>query len=165
MVTPAAQSRAVFISVGHGLAPRHALLLRQMNAYLALQSVTPLVIERRAQQISDPVDAIRRLVNASAGTIVLATARYAATDVVEYPGGENARALPMRITSTVWNQIEAAMTLQCQHPLLIVCEASLTPDGVIDPSIHPLVMFANEEIGEQLPASVEAALGDWLRRL
>lgn len=165
MDAPPTRSRAVFISVGHGLAPQHALLLRQLNASLALHGVASLVIERRAQQIPDPVDAIRRLINASSGTIVLATARYAATDVVEYPGGENARALPTRTISTVWNQIEAAMTLQCQHPLLIVCEAGLTPDGVIDPSIHPLVMFANEEIGEQLPASVDAALGDWLSRL
>ncbi|MGH2503275.1 MAG: hypothetical protein ACRDID_12260, partial [Ktedonobacterales bacterium] len=104
-------------------------------------------------------------INASAGTIVIATTRYAASDVVEYPGGENARAWPTRTTSTVWNQIEAAMTLQCQHPVLIVCEAGLTQDGIIDPSIHPLVMFANEEISEQLPEQVEAALGEWLRRM
>lgn len=155
------RERAVFISVGHSLIPQHATLVRQISAYLVNRGIAPIKVERRAQQISDPVGTIRNIVRRSAGTIVIATVRHKATGVVEPPGDANARPQPDRATTTVWNQIEAAMTLQSQHPLLIICEEGLTYEGIIDPSIYPLILFATDEIGDQLPARVLEALSDW----
>ena len=37
----------------------------------------------------------------------------------------------------------------------------LTYEGIIDPRIHPLILFSTEEIGDQLPACVLEALSDW----
>ena len=37
----------------------------------------------------------------------------------------------------------------------------LTYEGIIDPRIHPLILFSTEEIGDQLPARVLEALSDW----
>lgn len=155
------REREVFISVGHSLIPQHATLVRLISAYLLSQSITPVKVERQAQQISDPVGTIRNIVRKSAGTIVIATVRHAATGVVVLPSGANAQSQPGRATTTVWNQIEAAMTLQCQHPLLILCEEGLTYEGIIDPSIHPLILFSTEEITDQLPAHVLEALNAW----
>lgn len=155
------REREVFISVGHSLIPQHATLVRLISGYLVSQGIAPIKVERRAQQISDPVGTIRNIVRKSAGTIVVATVRHKATGVVEPPSSANARSRPDRATTTVWNQIEAAMTLQCQHPLLIICEEGLTYEGIIDPSIHPLILFSTDEITDQLPARVLEALSDW----
>lgn len=159
------RSIGVFISVGHGQIPQNAALVRLISDFLVSQGITPLAIERHVRQIGDPVGSIRSVVQKSAGTIVIATARYRATGVMEFPNGSNARPLPDRNTTTVWNQIEAAMTLQCQHPLLILCEEGLTYEGIIDPSIHPLIMYSPDDVKDQLPAHICEALSDWCKWL
>lgn len=161
----AGRTIGVFISVGHGLVPENAALVRLISSYLMSQGINPLAVERRAQQISDPVGTIRSVVQKSAGTIVIATTRYKVSGVTEFPKGSNARLQPDRNLTTVWNQIEAAMTLQCQHPLLILCEEGLMYEGIIDPSIHPLIIYSPEDVSDQIPAHVLEAISDWCKWL
>ena len=134
------------------------LLVRR---YLESAGIATIIIERQVQMMSNPIESIRDIVSRSTGTVVIATERFQTTDTVEFPKTMSPRVWPVRHVSTVWNQIEAAMTLQSRNPLLILCEEGLTPEGIIDPAIHPVVEFAIAEPMDELPQPVAKALAEW----
>src|SRR5579859_6069096 len=103
---------AIFISVGHFLTPREARFVESIKDELGHHGLIPVTIERRAQMIDDPIATIRRVIHESAGTIVVAIERQRIVEAVEFPKSSDFRVIAPRVIPTVWNQIEAAMTLK-----------------------------------------------------
>lgn len=123
---------AVFVSVG-----RHATPLQRRACDAVLARVA--AVGLRPQRLLDagrageaPLPAIRRLIDACHGTLVLAHERYAFAHGHERTHEGATRALRDARFPTAWNQIEAAFACARGHPLLVVCEDGLKADGLLE---------------------------------
>jgi hypothetical protein len=156
---------SVFISVGHYLSPKQARLVELVeNQFLDLD-ITPIVIKRHAQMISDPISTIRNVIRKTKGTVVIAFERCRILEGIEFPQSANPTALSPRSLATVWNQIEAAMTLQIDHPLLVLAEEGIYKEGVMDQAIHPSVSFRIVDVMDELPEEVRQVVREWCARI
>ena len=155
---------SVFISVGHLLSPVQQQLLSQVDALLVKHGKHSVTIGRPTLQ-QQPLTLIRDIITETQGTIAIAFVRLKVSVGTEYPGTDFAQHIAPRSLPTVWNQIEAAMTLQAQHPLLILCEEGVTPAGIIDPAIFPVVPFSLNLTSHSLSDSIVSAMCIWLQQL
>lgn len=88
---------------------------------------------RRAQFSSvQPLKKIEEVMRECAGTIIIAFERVFVERGCELRGGENEKFWEGERLPTVWNQIEAAMAYGMAHPLLVLCEAGLRIEGLLD---------------------------------
>jgi hypothetical protein len=159
-----APSRRVFISVGHGLSLTQDRFVTSVDALLGARGFEPVTPGRTTGQHADPLAAIRDAIEGSDGTLVIAFKRLAIASATEYPDADQV-AVPPRVLSTVWNQIEAAMTYQAAHPLLILAEDALHPEGLIDRTLLPQINFSLTADDGSLPEKVRCGIERWLATL
>ncbi|HEV2237632.1 MAG TPA: hypothetical protein VGR57_13305 [Ktedonobacterales bacterium] len=156
-------AHTVFISVGSGLAPGQEHFVAAIEATLRRHGLGAATLGRNLHS-DGALDALHTLVRETIGTLVIAFARLRVVSAIERPdtvaAPVSARDLP-----TVWNQIEAAMAYQARKPLLLLLEAGLHPEGLLDPAIHPCVTFAAPGVASALPASLASALDQWIATL
>lgn len=156
-------AHAIFISVGSGLAPGQERFVAAVEAALRRHGWGAVTLGRNLHS-DGALDAIHTLVRDTSGTLVIAFARLRITAAIERPASAGATSIPPRELPTVWNQIEAAMAYQAGKPLLLL-EAGLHPEGLLDPAIHPGVVFAAPGAEGALPTSVRDALDRWIATL
>lgn len=159
------RDKEVFVSVGHFLSPDQAMFVQWVKDCLAEHGVQPVTIERQAQMSSDPIGTIRSAIEHTQATLVIAIERFRTGETIEFPGSSYAVERGSLRLATVWNQIEAAMSLQIGRPVLVLVEDGITFQGVIDPTIHSVVQFTLREPRDQLSDAVHDALEHWLRAL
>lgn len=165
METSTIVAPSIFVSVQHVLTKRQSEFVRLIDRLLENQGFQPVTIGRTIETSLTPLETIREVISLSYGTVVIAFKRIAFAEGREYPKSSSQISTNPRLYPTVWNQIEAAMTFQLQHPLLILSEEALFHEGIIDPSIFPISPFILETHTDLLPVAVEHAILDWLKQL
>jgi hypothetical protein len=163
---PSSYPPAIFVSVGYQLSMPQRAFVNHVDELIIHAGFAPVTIGRTTTALERPLEMIRDVIEMSSGTIVIAFARLEIGAATEYPGTDFARALAPRRLPTVWNEIEAAMTVQAQHPLLVLCERGLHYEGIIDPLIHLVIPFAFDASGTgQLSSRSQHAIVKWLRQV
>lgn len=158
--------RHIFISTTYLLSAQQqefvALLLDELRHY----SFETLTVPRTLPDGHGPIAAIRSAIQISQATLVVAFTRLAIVTATEYPETPYAVRVDQRAQCTVWNQIEAAMALQAGHPILVLAQTGLHPEGILSPRNAPMVSFSlGDEIAGRLTPSLRDALGVWLSSL
>jgi hypothetical protein len=71
---------------------------------------------------------------ASDATIIIAHERVFVESGFEFRGG-GAKESPLNECAlpTVWNHIEAILAIEAKHPLLVLCEPHIRPEGMLEP--------------------------------
>ena len=161
----AGEELRVFISVGHTLSSEQEQFLVRIEDLLRGQSIAPVTIGRTEQANGAPLQTIQQVIKMTLGTIVLAFARLAIARADEYPDTPFAAPVTQRIMPGIWNQIEAAMTVQAEHPLLILAQAGITYEGIIRPTIHPVEAFVLAQQADELSGNVKHAILAWVQSL
>ncbi len=165
-ILPAAAPPVIFISVGHNLEPAQERFVQFVEQSVLATGFQVVTIGRTTQvELADPLGAIRTVIAAARGTIVIAFARLAVQRAIEYPSVKQPQPVTGRVLPTVWNQIEAAMTIQAGHPLLILSQDGLYFEGIIDPVLSSVTPFVLEQEAQSLPAAVQHAMLTWMQAL
>lgn len=151
----------IFVSVGHQLTTEQRYFVDEIDELLRTHGYAPVTIGRTTEAMERPLEAIRDVIAGAQGAIVIAFARLDIQVAIEYPDAPFAQSIPERTLPTVWNQIEAAMAVQAQIPLLLLCEEGLHFEGIIDPLVHLSVVFSGIT-REKIPKNVSRAVFEWL---
>jgi hypothetical protein len=154
--------RSIFISVGSGLAAHQERLVHEIERWLAIQGYACITLGRNALTNEGPLGIVRELVTSTLGTVVIAFGRLRISDGIEFPEAPHASQIAPRTVCTVWNHMEAAMSFQAGRPLLILAEAGVFREGMLDPAVFPAVSFTLDQPIPPLPPAVQAALEAWL---
>lgn len=159
---------SIFISVANGLAKNQEDFVNSVESLLVKLDFHPITLGRNTASNVNTLDAVRTIVSGTLGTLVIAFARLQIEVATEFPDSpHSAKATPRRLC-TVWNQIEAAMTFQIGHPLLILAEESLYREGLLEPSVGPVFAFdLLQEAHRPQAASVyiEEAVANWASKI
>ena len=128
------ESLPVFLSVTMPHLPEQEAFLAAIASAMAQHGMTPLPLDRNEWSFEAPLIPIRQLMIACYGTVVIAMARGVVTEGVDYVNGEREQRYFQRYIATPWTQIETAMAFQLGHPILVLKEDIIHPEGVLDPA-------------------------------
>jgi hypothetical protein len=78
---------------------------------------------------------VHDLIGGTSATLVIAFGRLRIRSAIEYPDSDHELPVADWRLTTVWNQVEAAMSFQAHHPLLMLCEEGLHGEGILQPDI------------------------------
>jgi hypothetical protein len=156
---------SVLVSVGNGLTAEQEVFVAAVESMLNGHGLHPITLGRNMVSGENPLASVRAIVSATIGTLVIAFARLKIESAVEYPESPDSHPANRRIIPTVWNQIEAAMTYQADHPLLILVEAGLYHEGIIDPAIHDCLTFVPVLLGTDLQPELRTVIEHWIASL
>ena len=67
------------------------------------------------------------------GTVAVALARNLIVEGLKYVGGSSQNRISMRYLTTPWIHIEVALAFQLGHPVLLLKEDLVYPEGVLEP--------------------------------
>jgi hypothetical protein len=157
---------SVFVSASHQLAKSQSYFVEAIEEQIRSSGMRPTTIGRIMESPVQPLNDISMAIQESLGTIVIAFPRLHVIQAIEHPFTDLATNVgQQRYYPTVWNQIEAAMTLQAGHPLLILAQEGLFPEGILDPEVFPIHTFPIQTNKADLPEEVYHILGQWLKSI
>jgi hypothetical protein len=153
----------VFLSVGRPFRPEHQMMLDKVTGALDALGLSIRTAKRDEwtfQRLDNPLSAVRSLMRECHGALVVTFARTRFTGGYEWPDSEHQLAISARSTTTVWNHMEAAMAFQIGVPILLLREARVHPEGMLDPLLNavPIVTYDLDDCQQALPDSLHGAL-------
>lgn len=158
----------VFISVQRIRNQQQEFMLGIVLESLQHAGATPLILNRDANEaFTDPMLRIREALTSCDAAIVIAFARTAASEVVEYPDDPYAISHPSLRFSSVWNQIEAAMAFQAGLPLIVFQNDDLFQQGAINirRTSYSVVTLTVDSDQASLRRHVTRAIIPWLQSI
>ncbi len=124
----------VYLSITMPHLPKQEALVANLEKALLEKGMTPRSLGRSEWSFEAPLIPIRKLIDECDGTIVLAMARTVIKEGIQYVGGGQEQKFFNQFYATVWTQIEAAMAFQVNHPILVLKEDIVNPEGILDPA-------------------------------
>jgi hypothetical protein len=151
----------IFLSVTHVLTKQQEEFVRSVENLVASKGYQTVTIGRNEEKSSNASRAVKESINATDGTIVIATKRVFFPRGIEFHGVDTLSDCTNRCYSSVWNQIEGAMTIQAGHPLLLMREEEVYSEGIFFPTFHPSLTFSPPG----LTPGLQEAICEWLDSL
>ena len=122
----------VFMSVGRPHTAVQAAFVAALEANLAARDLRPRTVGRTDFTHGDPLKLVDTLMGRCAGTIVVALERVAIESGIDRPGSAEPKRLTNIALATPWNQIEAAFSYARGLPLLVIKDARVQGDGLLE---------------------------------
>lgn len=147
--------------------PRQEKFIAGVEKALIANGMQPKTLGRSEWSFEAPLIPIRTLMNECDGTIVIAMARTLIKEGINYIDGGNEQKFSSRYSSTVWTQIESAMAFQVNHPILILKEDVVNPEGILDPANSGLFVrtFSLSPEDNQIPENILTVLPSFAKRV
>jgi hypothetical protein len=150
----------VFLSVGRPSSAVQAEFLERFVQFLATRGLDAKIVGKNYFKNQQPLRSIQECMADCAGVVILAWER------TFIASGEERRGSPERVDRsgarlpTIWNQVEAALALGSQLPLLVVVERGLHLEGLLAKTFDWYVKevdlsseaFQDRELGELVDA-------------
>jgi hypothetical protein len=155
----------IFLSVGRTCTDAQETYVRQLEDYLRAQGLVPQTVGRSYFSSQQPLKAIDVLMNECIGTIVVALERTFIAQAIDRRGSPKASPLAEIRLPTVWNQIEAAMAYARGHPLLVILEDGLKPEGLLEKGYDWYVLTADIDHQPFSDAESSGVFADWKARV
>lgn len=157
----------VYLSFTTPHLPRQEHVVALVEALLRESDLEPRALGRSDWSFEAPLIPVRELMSACAGTVVVAMARTRVLEGVDQVGGPHETAFRDRYLSTAWTQIETAMAFQAGHPILVLREETVSPDGVLDPANSGLFvrLFSLDAHDAAIRADLEPVIPAFRRRV
>ncbi|WP_216902291.1 hypothetical protein [Synechococcus sp. CCY 9618] len=127
------KDQLVFVSVGATATPEQESFVRLIEERLRSEGLTPKTVGRNTFSSEAPLKAITELMDSCSGMVVIALERSWFPTGLDKRGGPRQASLHDTKLPTAWNQIEAAMAYVRHLPLLVIVEAGLKAEGLLEP--------------------------------
>lgn len=155
--------RDVFFGATTPHSPQQDALVTRLVGEVQARGLRP---RRLASADRVPLADVRDLLSCCQGALVVALVRWHTSSGTWKPFGPGHRAIVGRWSSSPWVQIEAAMAYGAGLPTLVLKEASIFPDGVLDPQsgsqVHSLPSSLEDDV---LPSALTQALERWVAQV
>lgn len=151
----------VFASIQWQLNTEQRLMWDRVRSYLEQSMLQIVTLDSTSR---DPFPHLREAMLSCQGMIVIAFERFRYTQGYEIGRVDAPTLHGGRRTSSVWNQVEAAMAYQAGLPLLILLESGLSPEGILDAQLSsvPAITFVTQECTKELPSSIKRTTDQWI---
>jgi hypothetical protein len=157
----------VYLSITMPHLSKQEEFIAGLEKALMKNRMTPKTLGRSEWSFEAPLIPIRKLIDECNGTIVIAMARTLIKEGTEYIGGGHEQKFFDRYFSTVWIQIETAMAFQVNHPILVLKEDVVNPEGILDPANSGLFVRTFSLSGEssKIPENILDILPAFRKRV
>ena len=155
----------VFLSVGRTSNEKQESFVKMVEKYLEDNDLTPQTVGRTYFSSKQPLVAVAELMHECAGTIVLAFERVHLVEAIEKRGNPKEAHLQNINLPTVWNQIEASMAYMVNHPLLVIVEAGMKDEGLLEMGYDWYVKKVTLEDDLLTDPEFVGIISDWKRRV
>ena len=155
----------IFLSLGSTFNDAQENYVCQLEDYLRENGFVPQTVGRSYFTSQAPLKAVDILMNECVGTVVVALERTFIAEAFERKGSPKEKRLAEVRLPSVWNQIEAAMAYVRSHPLLVIMEEGLIPEGLLDERYDWFVLPADIS---KMPFNDRVSKGtfeDWKKRV
>lgn len=126
------EQRAIFVSVGATATDAQEHFVSAVEDRLRSEGLTPHTIGRNTFSSDAPLKAVSELLTVCSGAVVIAFERSYFPSGISKRGGPKEVVLKGIKLPTSWNQIEAAMAYSHGLPLLVIVEAGLRSEGLLE---------------------------------
>lgn len=150
----------VFLSVTTPHSPAQETFVRLLEEEIRKCGLRPRTLGRNEWSYEAPLIPIRQILSECGGAIVLAMTRTLINDGLDLPFSDNPKKVENRAIATPWTQLEAAMAFQIGHPIFILKEDRLHPEGILDPNCSGLFVrsVGIQEGMTQIPTDITTLL-------
>lgn len=155
----------VFVSVGGTATTEQETFVRALEDRLRSEGLIPHTVGRNTFSADAPLKTVTELLEKCSGTLVIALERSYFSSGTEKRGGPKATTLTDIKLSTPWNQIEAAMTYARGLPLMVVVEAGLKSEGLLERGYDWYVQWVQLEASALHSTEFNGVLASWKEKM
>ena len=155
----------IFVSVGSTATPAQEAFVRAVEDRLRAEGLVPQTVGRTYFTADSPFTGVNTLMDACEGVVVVALERIFVEHGIEKRGGPTEAAFHGIKLATPWNQIEAALASSRGLPLLVVVEAGLRQDGLLEKGFDWYVVSAPVDPVALSTAEFNGVLAAWKQKL
>lgn len=159
------EEKLVFVSVGATATPEQEAFVRSIEERLRSESLTPKTVGRNTFSADAPLKAITELMERCSGIVVIALERRYFPAGLDKRGGPHQVSLTDTRLPTPWNQIEAAMAYTKHLPLLVIVEAGLKAEGLLESGYDWYVQTLPLEATALGSNEFNGVLADWKEKV
>lgn len=123
----------IYLSVGSGLNQRQEDFVQALERRIEASGMSTHTVGRNEFSTDAPLIAVKTLMDKCDGAIVLGLERLRFPEGIERPDSERMQNLGATSIATPWNQIEATLAYERKLPLLVLVDASVRQDGMLEP--------------------------------
>jgi len=155
----------VFVSVGGTATDRQEAFIRAVEERLRSEGLIPHTVGRNTFSTDAPLKTVTDLLNRCSGTLVIALERSYFPLGTERRGGPKETQLAEVKLPTPWNHIEAAMTYARGLPLMVIVEAGLKSEGLLERGFDWYVQWVQPEASALHSPEFNGVLADWKQKM
>jgi hypothetical protein len=155
----------VFVSVGGTATEQQEAFVRSVEDRLRSEGLVPHTVGRNTFSADAPLKAVTQLLDRCAGTVVIALERSYFASGTEKRGGPKEAALADVKLPTPWNHIEAAMAYTRGLPLMVIVEAGLKSEGLLERGYDWYVQSVKPEAAALHTNEFNGVLASWKQKM
>ena len=155
----------VFVSVGGTATEQQESFVRAVEERLRSEGLIPHTVGRNAFSVDSPLKTVTELLDKCSGTVVIALERMYFSNGVEKRGGLKESPVVDVKLATPWNQIEAAMAYSRGHPLMVIVEAGVKNEGLLERGYDWYVQSVPVDSSVLASPEFNGVLSSWKKKL
>jgi len=155
----------VFVSVGGTATGEQEAFVRAVEDRLRSEGLVPHTVGRNTFGSDAPLKTVTELMDKCSGTVVIALERCFFPTGVEKRGGPKETPLTDIRLPTPWNQIEAAMSYARGLPLMVIVQAGLKSEGLLEHGNDWYVQSVNLEVAALHSNEFNGVLASWKEKI
>jgi hypothetical protein len=155
----------VFVSVGATATEEQESFVRAVEERLRSEGLTPHTVGRNAFSDESPLKTVTELLDRCSGTVIIALERMYFSNGIEKRGGSKASPVVDVKLATPWNQIEAAMAYSRGHPLMVIVEAGVKNEGLLERGYDWYVQSVQVDASILANPEFNGVLSSWKKKL
>jgi hypothetical protein len=155
----------VFVSVGGTATEQQEAFIRAVEDRLRSEGLVPHTVGRNTFSADAPLKTVTKLLDRCSGTVVIALERSYFASGTERRGGPKEIAITDVRLPTPWNQIEAAMAYARGLPLMVIVEAGLKSEGLLERGYDWYVQSVKPETAALNTNEFNGVLTSWKQKM
>jgi hypothetical protein len=159
------QERHIFVSVGGTANSQQEDFVRAVEDRLRGEGMIPHTVGRNTFSSDAPLKAVTELMKKCSGAVVIALERSFFPSGISKRGGPREAVLSEIKLPTPWNQIEAAMAYSVSLPLLVIVEAGLQNEGLLEKGYDWYVQEVSLQSASLATAEFNGVLYSWKQKI
>jgi hypothetical protein len=157
--------RHIFVSVGGTANSQQEDFVRAVEDRLRGEGMIPHTVGRNTFSSDAPLKAVTELMKKCSGAVVIALERSFFPSGISKRGGPQQAVLSEIKLPTPWNQIEAAMAYSVSLPLLVIVEAGLQNEGLLERGYDWYVQEVSLQPASLATAEFNGVLYSWKQKV
>lgn len=157
--------RNVFVSVGGTATEQQETFVRALEDRLRSEGLVPHTVGRNTFSADAPLKTVIELLDKCSGTVVIALERSYYASGIEKRGGPKESPLRDIKLPTPWNHIEAAMSYTRGLPLMVIVEAGLKSEGLLERGYDWYVQSVKLEAAALHSNEFNGVLSSWKEKM